>query len=156
MLPPPASQGPPPRPPLWWCNLVDDTTNGVDGIAVVRRGFDAPLHRHAPAETYEFVRGVGLLWHAGRAVAVCAPYRVAIAPGDWHAMTPLTATVVLRYRFAPAAAPFATIAYEYDPAGRTLRGRAGGRDRCAAECAAAARVRMRVRMMRRPPRGGRL
>ena len=96
----------------WW-NVMDTRTFGVRGVANVRNGFEAPLHKHAATEIYLFTKGIGLLYLDGGISVVHSNTAVVICPNVWHAMTPITERVLLRYSF-PFDGAFDKIEYTYD------------------------------------------
>lgn len=100
----------PPDPYLRWATLYD-APNGVLGVALVHRGYDAPLHHHPEPETYYLLWGTAKMWHNGRIESVAAPARIAISGGSPHALTPTSKFVVLAYWFPRG--PFESIEYTW-------------------------------------------
>ena len=96
----------------WW-NVMDTRTFGVRGVANVRVDFEAPLHKHAATEIYLFTKGIGLLYLDGIISVVHCNTAVVIPPSAWHAMTPITERVLLRYSF-PFDGGFDNIEYMYN------------------------------------------
>lgn len=92
-----------------WINIRDDTN--VQGIAYVKKGYQAELHHHPQAEDYYFIYGTGMLYHNGIREIISAPKKIHIEANDIHAMTPLSDYVVLFYQFANG--PFSSIKYTY-------------------------------------------
>ena len=98
-------------PGITWC-ILRDSGRGVAGLAVVERGFRAPVHHHPAAEDYYLLRGAGLLLVGSRRRVIAAPAHVRIASGAPHAFTALTPTALLLFVF-DGTAPFASVAYSY-------------------------------------------
>ena len=94
---------------IQWVNIRDDTI--VQGIAYVKKGFQAQLHQHPEAEDYYFVYGTGILYHNRKREIIHAPKKIHIEADDIHAMTPLSDYVVLFYQFAKG--PFSSVKYTY-------------------------------------------
>lgn len=92
-----------------WINIRDNSI--VQGIAYVKKGFQAELHYHPEAEDYYFVYGIGLLYHNGKREIIYAPKKIHIKANDIHAMTPLSDYVILFYQFGTG--PFSSIKYTY-------------------------------------------
>ena len=106
-------------PHLQWTTLYD-APDGVLGLALVHRGYDAPLHHHPESETYVLLWGSGYMWRRGRIESVTAPARIVIPGGSPHALTPTSKYVVLAYWFPKG--PFASIEYTW-PDEEPLRAR---------------------------------
>jgi quercetin dioxygenase-like cupin family protein len=100
----------PPDTNLRWTNLID-VRAGVLGVALVKRGYVAPLHHHPVSETYYVLCGVATMWHEGRVRTIVAPAVVTIAESASHALTPVSAYVLLAYWFPRG--PFASIPYTW-------------------------------------------
>ena len=96
---------------LRWINLLD-TSWGIIGITLVKRGFEANLHRHKEEEVYFFLWGTGKLYLDGYLETIKSPCKITINSNSFHAMTPITSYVVLLYYF-PKSGPFETIKYKY-------------------------------------------
>ena len=88
-----------------------DSASSVWGLALVRRGFEAYLHRHEEDETYYVLWGTARLSVGGETNTVCAPHRRHIPGNSLHAMTPVSCFVLLLYRFPKG--PHNTIEYTF-------------------------------------------
>lgn len=95
---------------LRWKNFIDNR-RGVVGVALIHRGYDAPLHRHHVDESYFLIYGVAHMWHNGKIIIIKAPSYIRINSGNLHALTPITSYAVLIYTFTRG--PFESIKYEY-------------------------------------------
>ncbi len=97
-------------PNLRWMTVYD-SPDGVFGLALVYRGYDAPLHHHREHETYYLLWGTGTMWRNGAIESVSAPARIHIPGGTAHAMTPSSEFMLLGYSFPKG--PFASIEYTW-------------------------------------------
>lgn len=95
---------------LRWLNIVN-TPCRVVGVALVKRGFVAQLHRHAESETYYILWGIGHMMIGAERRVVAAPERVVIRGNVPHALTPLSSYVLLVYTFRRG--PFENIEYHF-------------------------------------------
>lgn len=95
---------------LRWCNIID-SKKWVLGVALVKRGFVAQLHRHSEAENYYFIWGTGRMQVGDKVSVVTSPQKIKIGGNVPHAMTPLSSYVVLAYTFRKG--PFRSIVYDY-------------------------------------------
>ena len=94
-----------------WHTLIN-RKDGVLGIAFVKKGYIANLHRHFPDETYMFVHGYGDLNINGAHSYPFSPHVVQIPGNVLHSMTPKSSYVVLLYMFKTG--PFESIVYEFN------------------------------------------
>lgn len=95
---------------LKWCNIIDNK-NLVLGIALIKRGFVAQLHKHKEAENYYFLYGIGRL-AIDKKISIIKSYKKIKIPANVpHAMTPISKYVILAYTFRKG--PFRKINYQY-------------------------------------------
>ena len=95
---------------LRWKNLID-TPNGVLGIALVSKGYAAPLHHHSLQETYYVLHGSAHMYINGTIREVDAPMKITIDSDKIHALTPISDHVILLYVFDRG--PFSSIEYKW-------------------------------------------
>lgn len=88
-----------------------DSKYGVFGICVVRKGFEAYLHRHLEVETYYFMYGTGKLQIGDDVMKVRWPCIKQIPSNAYHAMTPISDFVILLYSFP--CGPMQSVKYHY-------------------------------------------
>jgi mannose-6-phosphate isomerase-like protein (cupin superfamily) len=94
-----------------WYNILDNLY-GVLGIAIVKKGFEPPLHRHKEKEIYIFLKGKAKLYIDGYISIIQSPAIITIEPNCYHAMTPISKYVILLYTF-PQSGPFKNIKYTF-------------------------------------------
>ena len=82
-----------------------DSSYGVLGICIVRKGFEAYLHRHLEVETYYFVYGKGKLQIGDNIMKVQSPSNA------FHTMTPISDFFILLYSFP--CGPMDSVKYQY-------------------------------------------
>ena len=97
-------------PHLRWINLIN-TTVGILGLALVYRGYEAPLHHHVESETYYLLLGDAKMWLNGKVQSVSAPSVLKIPSNIPHALTPVSKWVLLAYWFPRG--PFTSIEYKW-------------------------------------------
>ncbi len=95
---------------IWYKNIINQE-NGVLGICVVEKGYEAYLHHHKEEEVYFFLYGKGRTFFDDKEQIIQAPNIVKIKGDSLHAMTPISDYVVLLYYFPEG--PFEKIEYTY-------------------------------------------
>jgi len=95
---------------IYWKNFID-TENEVKGIAIVKKGFKAKLHKHEELEEYHFIYGKGKLYKDGKITIIESPKKIIIDSNIVHAMTPISDIVILLYVFNKGS--FKSIKYTY-------------------------------------------
>ena len=97
---------------IWYQNLIDQK-NGVLGICLVERGFEAYFHQHHENEIYFFLYGIGKTFFNNKEHIIRSPNIIKIKGDSLHCMTPLSKYVILLYYFPEG--PFKKIEYKYSP-----------------------------------------
>ena len=95
---------------IWYKNIINKE-NGVLGICLVEKGFEAYLHQHKEMEIYFFLYGEGRTFFDNKEHIIKAPDIVKIKGNTLHCMTPISDYVVLLYYFSEG--PFENIEYTY-------------------------------------------
>ncbi|MEM6318306.1 MAG: AraC family ligand binding domain-containing protein [Bacteroidota bacterium] len=95
---------------IWYKNLINKK-QGVLGICLVKRGFEAYFHQHEEAEVYFFLYGVGRTFFNNEEHIIQSPDIVHIKGNTLHCMTPISRYVLLLYYFPEG--PFEKIEYKY-------------------------------------------
>jgi hypothetical protein len=97
---------------LRWINVWD---NGISvwGLALVKNGFKAELHRHQEDETYYFIFGEGKMRLGDQLLRCVAPTKVNVPGNVPHAMTPVSHFVILLYHFPSSNKQFNDIKYTF-------------------------------------------
>tara|TARA_Y100000741_G_scaffold185901_1_gene141279 strand:+ start:1882 stop:2223 length:342 start_codon:yes stop_codon:yes gene_type:complete len=92
-------------------NILINRDDFVEVIAVVKKGFKAPLHYHSEEEEYIFLYGIGKLYNNGNINIIKSPYSIIIKSNNIHGMTPISDYVILLFRFKKG--KFDKIKYTY-------------------------------------------
>lgn len=92
-------------------NILINRDDLVEGIAVVKNGFNAELHYHSEEEEYVFLYGIGKLYNDGNINIISAPSNIIIKSNSIHGMTPISDYVILLFRFRKG--KFENIKYTY-------------------------------------------
>ena len=90
---------------------IYNKTNGILGIALVKKGFEAELHSHKEKETYIFMEGTGKLHLDNKEINISKPSIITIDSNKVHAMTPISKYVKLMFIFNQG--PLNRIDYNY-------------------------------------------
>jgi len=93
-------------------NILINRDDLVEGIAVIKKGYQAELHYHKEEEEYIFLYGVGKLYNNGLISIIRSPNKVVIKSNNVHAMTPISDYVILLFRFRKG--KFNSIKYKYN------------------------------------------
>ena len=95
---------------IWFYNFID-SNNSIYGIAIIKKGFEAFLHKHVEPETYYFIWGKGVLNIDNKEEIIKSPSKILIKSNKLHAMKPLSNYVILIYYFPKG--PFNSIKYNF-------------------------------------------